>query len=330
MIIESALVALRNFDFTELTLHHIPGLFFEDIRIPREFQRQIDDSKLDPDTKPLTVADVMPYIPGECWIEFIQKINQNASEAAIEFVSHLIETEMLQYRSGVYMLPEGRPEPGDVNQLHPRSPLRALIRYIKEQTEWNTEASLVAKCLQCIGKKYSRPMPPLNWFFLLEYIGHASKFTDSTPAEQFEMRMQALTIASYQTAHSGSARNLIENYLQQSNANGMDLEETLLFLKLIPNICFGVTPRILAAYLQKTLKYLYEHSASSQFEKNCHFEQAISALAGIFELKCPVTESVDIVIDELCKFNEMLDGQWNVYGQYAKYLLKIPTKILID
>lgn len=325
-IIQCALLALRNFDFSELTLKHMPSLFYEQIHIPKEYQKQIEDSKSNAQLKPLTVADVLPYIPGECWIEFLQKINQNVIESAIEFVANSIETEMLQYRSGVYMLPEGRPEPNDMKQLHAKSPLRAIIRYIKEQSEWNTEPTLAVKCLQCISQKYSRPMPPLNWFFLIEYMNHASKFANSTAAEQFDMKMQALKIASNQTAHSGSARNLIENYLQQFDADVKDLDETIFLLKLVPNLCLGTTSRILAAFLKNTLTFLYQHSLSSHFEENCHFEQAIVALMSLFDQTQPTNENIDIVIDELGQFNELLDSEMRIYDRYADCLLKLSSE----
>lgn len=325
-IIQHALIALKNFDFTELTLKHIPTLFYEEIHIPKEFQKQIEDSKSNPDAVELTVVDVVPYIPGECWIEFLKKINQNAVEDAIEFVVHLIESEMLQYKSGVYMLPEGRPEPNDMKQLHARSPLRAIVKYIREQSDWNTEATLAVRCLQCIGNKYSRPMPPLNWFFLIEYINHGTKFSDSDASERFEMKMQALRIASNQTAHSGSARNIIENYLQQFDTNTKDMEEILLIVKLVPNICFGVVPRILASFLRNILDFLYQHSASTKFEENSHFEQSIQSLTELFELKCPAMENVDIVVDKLCRFNDIIDSDTKIYDRYVDCLLKLPSE----
>lgn len=63
-IIRSALLALRNFNFTELTLKHMPAVLYDSIRLPKEYQIQIAASHSDPDAKPLTAADVVPYVPG--------------------------------------------------------------------------------------------------------------------------------------------------------------------------------------------------------------------------------------------------------------------------
>lgn len=102
-IIRAAIRALKNFDFAELNLQYIPSLLFDNIKLPKEYQIQIGASQSDLNAAPLTAVDVVPYIPGEVWIELLKTINQNALDEAIEFVAHSIETEMSQYRSGVYI-----------------------------------------------------------------------------------------------------------------------------------------------------------------------------------------------------------------------------------
>lgn len=321
--IESALTALRNFDFAELTLKHIPLLYYEQIHIPKEYQKKLAAALDDPNSETLTVADVVPYIPGECWIQFLRHINQNAVEAALGFVKHLIETEMQQYRSGVYMLADGRPEPKELQHLHARSPLGAYTKYIRDQSERYDQSAIVIKCLHCVANKYSRPIPPMNWFFLIEYINHATKFVDSSYDDRFEMTKYALKITSNQIAHSGSAKNLIENYLQDFDVKTKELEEILAVLELIPTICDGVTPNILAKFLRDTLSFLFQLSASSHFEENCHFEQAIGAILQTFDKKCLKSENIDIVMDEIAKFNDLLDAQLKVKYTLNQFLLQL-------
>lgn len=167
-IVRVALRALKNYDFSELSLQHVPHILFDNIKLPREYQIQIAASHSDPNNAPLTAADVVPYVPGECLsIELFQNIKQSSLDDAVEFVNHLVETEMLQYRSGVYMLAEGRPEPKELQHLQANgrnSPLQAMIRFLCEQSEHKSKPTIAIKCLECVSKKMSRPIPPLNWY----------------------------------------------------------------------------------------------------------------------------------------------------------------------
>lgn len=310
--IEAAFMALRHFDFAELTLKHIPSIFYDQIHIPREYQKLVAASLNDPTAEALTVADVVPYIPGECWIQLLNCVKSNGRAAAHGFVKHLIDAEMTQYRSGIYMLADGRPEPKELVHLHDRSPLRAFVKYVRNQSEQYSESFTVAQCLECVAHKYPRPIPPMNWFFLIEYINHREKFTDSTPAIKFDMLKYALTIAANQIAHSGSAKNLVENYLRGFDVDAKDFEETRAILELVPALSDGVTSNIFAKFLRETLTFLFQLSSSSHFERNCHFEQAIEMISKVFEKKCLVQENVDIVIDEIIRFHELIEADAKV------------------
>lgn len=311
-IIVAALRALHNFEFTELSLQHMPSVLYDSIKLPKEYQIQIATSHSDPNNAPLTAADVVPFIPGDCWIELLKNVNQNALNETIELVVHLIENEMSQYRSGVYMLAEGRPEPKELQHLHARSPLRAMVKFICQQSEDKIETDTVIKCLECVSRKYSRPIPPLNWFFLIEYVNQSGVFENCNSDDQFKMKKYALTIAGNQIAHSGSAKTIVENYLQSFNASDKELDEIQMALDLVGKICDGVTPRILATFIRETLSFLHGLSASSHFEENCHFEVGLRAITKVFEKKCLVPENVDIISDEVCKFNDILPSDSKV------------------
>lgn len=305
-IIKSALYALRNFNFTELTLEHMPAMLYESIRLPKEYQIQIAASHSDPTAKPLTAANVVPYVPGNCWIELLRCINESALNDAIEFITFLIESEMSQYRSGVYMLPDGRPEPKELQHLHDRSPLRAMIKFLIAESADKIDFQTALKCLECVSKKYSRPIPPLNWFYLIEYINEGPKFEDFCEKNYIKMKKYALMIAGNQIAHSGSAKALIENYLQSFDINNKQSDEIQMVLEIVASISDGVSPQLLATFLHRTLTPVYNLSASSNFEDKCHFEMALTAIAKAFDKKCLITENIDILTDELCRFNDIL------------------------
>lgn len=302
-IIQTAFRALRNFDFSELTLQHLPIVFYENVKLPREYQLQIAASHSDPTNAPLTAADVVPYIPGECWIELLKHIDQDALVDAKEFVEELIETEMSQYRSGVYMLAEGRPEPKELQHLHVRSPLQAMVKFLYKQSEIKSEHTTARKCLECVARKFSRPIPPLNWFFLIEYINQGSEFESCSIDDQFEMKKYALKIAGNQIAHSGSAKTLVENYLQSFNASDKEFEEIEMALYLVSNVCASLPPRVLATFVHDTMDFLHGLSAYSNFEEGCHFEIGLKTIARVFDTKCLIAENIDIIADEICRFN---------------------------
>lgn len=305
-IIRSALYALRNFDFTELTLEHVPAIFYEGIRLPKEYQIQIAASHSDPNKPPLTAANVVPYVPGDCWIELIRCIHESALADAIKFVQFLIESEMSQYRSGVYMLPDGRPEPKELQHLHNRSPLRAMVKYLIVESTDKSDFQTALKCLECVAKKYSRPIPPLNWFYLIEYINEGAKFEGFREGDYIKMKKLALTIAANQIAHSGSAKALVENSLQSFTASNKQSDEIQIALEIVASICDGVSPPILATFLHRTMDFVYDLSASNNFEDKLPFKMALKALAKAFDKKCLVPENIDIVADELSRFNDIL------------------------
>lgn len=305
-VIKSALKALRNFNFTELSLEHMPAVLYENIRLPKEYQIQIAASHSDPDSAPLTAANVVPYVPGNCWIELLRCIDERAFDDAMDFIAFLIESEMSQYRSGVYMLADGRPEPKELQHLHDRSPLRAIVKFLIAESADKIDFQTALKCLECVSRKYSRPIPPLNWFYLIEYVNEGPKFEGFRDEDYVKMKKFALTIAANQIAHSGSAKALIENYLQSFDVNNKQNDEIQMALELVASVSDGVTPQILATFLHRSTAFAYNLSASSHFEEKCHFEIALDAIAKIYDRKCLIAENVDIVSDELCRFYDML------------------------
>lgn len=308
-IIASALNSLRNYDYTALQLKHMPKVYQENLRIPNEYQKVIEASKNS--DKPLTADDVVPYIPGECWIQFLDKINQNAIENAIELVSHLIEMEISQFRSGVYMLPEGRAEPNNLSQLHPQSQLRAIIKFCTQSTHQHSSYSntslLTLHCLRCISKKFTKPIPPVNCFFLIKFINVDTTEDEERIGLAFELKKTSLTIAANQIEHSGSARDLIENYLQNFKASDKSDDEILVVMDLLQQICNGATPRILADFLKNTFSFAFERSKSSYFEKGCLFMRLIRRVALVCENNCKIPENYDICVDEIVKYNNIIN-----------------------
>ena len=155
-VIQAALKALGNFDFSEMTLRQIPDVFRQNLVIPSEYRQSEDnaDSEL----------PLLPYVPGECWLQLIQNINPIACKYGAQLTSQFISKEISMYRGGVYVLPEGRLEPKNLNHLHRRSPLRSIISFLIEQStvlasgEQHSEQQMIMieMCLTSISVKFSK------------------------------------------------------------------------------------------------------------------------------------------------------------------------------
>ena len=73
----------------------------------------------------------------------------------------------------------------------------------------NSETDVLV--LKILSKKYTKPLPPLDWCFLQELI-HMRKF-----------RKFCINLASHQVILSGSARRLIENMIIVATENTTDV-----------------------------------------------------------------------------------------------------------
>ncbi|KAG4067715.1 hypothetical protein HA402_005487 [Bradysia odoriphaga] len=136
-VISSALAALQNFDYCGLALAQIPDIFRQNLAIPSAYIKNVSDAKT------IDAVDVLDYIPGQCWVQLIQKVNPSAMGSAADLVSHYIHNEIEAYRGGVYHLPEGKPEPNNLKQLHNRSPLALRCGIFDggvEETDWTESA----------------------------------------------------------------------------------------------------------------------------------------------------------------------------------------------
>lgn len=250
-IIVAALQALKQFDFNELPLIHIPDIFRQKLILPKEYTKTPIDAARDP-------AEVLPYIPGECWVQLMQYVNHSAIDAAAELVGHFIHKEINSFRSGAYILPENHPEPTNLSRLNQQSTLRAVVKYLlahAKNVSSDNELILMA-CLRSISMNFPKPIPPLNWFFLLDFMNGS-----------VEMKRLCLIIAANQLQQSGSAKNVIENYLTGFDAcSCIDPAEIEYALELLPKLVAAVEPGILKRFVVHIYSFAYTKSGD-KFEK---------------------------------------------------------------
>ncbi|XP_067631315.1 focadhesin [Eurosta solidaginis] len=300
-LVREALMALKNYEIgTLLAMRHIPMQFrVETVSgTRREFAggREVVDLQQE-------------MVPGEVWVHLLQKIRPECGAAAADLIAHHIYAEINGYRSGVYRLPEGKPEPRKLQGLFAQSPLRAIVNYLVGQSRFGdhvTEPHVVINALRAISKKFSKPIPPLDWCFLHCFF-HLS----------FEARKYCILIAKNQLLHSGTAKRLLENFLADFEPNCFE-EDLLLLFSLLPEIANGVSLQILKNFAEKIAIYSFKESQLIGFVEGCLFEKFIDSVKYVFLGKCDIPEVLDIFTLIVERYMDSMDLDSRLFERYTE------------
>lgn len=133
--------------------------------------------------------------------------------------------------------------------LPKQSILKALVQLVISQTTTKRSEKLVSEkvlvsALNVLGRRFSRPLPPLNWCFLFDLM-HQSE----------EIKVECLTIAAKQSTISGTAKRLIENFLV--NLDGNDLDDVNTALNALPLLCDGISTEV----FRTSLNFVFSQSS---------------------------------------------------------------------
>lgn len=310
-VVVASLAALKNFDFTDLPLLSLPPIYRQNLNLPSEFTKQAIDSG-DPDR---IADDFVPYIPGECWLQLIEKIQPVAIEAASDLVSHIIRKEIEAFRSGVYTLPEGHPEPNSLSRLSARSTLRALVRSLIHQST-RMDDRILEFSLRILAAPYPKPIPPLNWFFLLDFMGHSC-----------EIRMVCLRLAANQLVQSGSAKNLLENYLTEFRAESCSAIEV--------EHCFQLLPLLIGGGIAANVwRCVVENLLTFSWEQKGGFKMALQAFGAVMQKAGSsggsdlenVTVLAESVMSYLANIDDIVDDC--MFRMFMEMCSHVPTELL--
>lgn len=310
-LINSALEALKDYELGSLlTIRYLPEIFCKDVIANgggiREFTapngREVLDLRQD-------------MIPGECWVQLLQKIRPDCIGSAADLIAYFISNEISYYRSGIYRLPEGRPEPRKLQGLYSQSPLRAIISYLVNQANYDTQPSdseendtnlVITNALRSISKKFPKPIPPLDWSFLKIFFNIS-----------FETRKYCLMIANNQLIYSMSASNLMESFLAEFEPNCF--EEDLLFLfTILPDISSGISLTVLKNFLEKIVIYCFKESQLSSFTEGCLFEKFLESVKYVFQDKNELPEVVDLYTMIIERYMDSMDIDSRVFQRYTE------------
>ncbi|XP_019543595.3 uncharacterized protein LOC109414239 [Aedes albopictus] len=305
-VIVAALESLKSFAPDMMNIFQIPEIFRQGIPLPNE-----DDDTLD-----------AKLIPGDCWIQLIHFVNHSAIEAAGDLVAHHIHNEMQTYRGGIYLNPEGRPEPTSLRHLPKRSILAAVILHLinhggKQSTSDTTDIVLY-NLLRIVAKKYPKPIPPLNWCFLHDYFHHC-----------YEAKKYCLQIAIKQMPHSGTAKRIVENFLSEAVEADMEVEDVLVVMSYLDVITESVQSDIYKRFLHLALQFLLERSEENEANSGSPFVETVPHLRAAVTKKSYQNEEN---FEYLCEALENLFSRFIVktklFEEYLKVLSVLPSKHL--
>ncbi|XP_055379538.1 focadhesin [Condylostylus longicornis] len=296
-IIHEALKALAQFYLANLmSLKHIPVKF-----------KQINPSVLE---------DInMDQIPGECWIEVLQKIHPESKFDAADMLSQFIRDEINSFRSGIYHVPEGRSEPRTHKSLFTKSVLRAITNYLVQQARFGDnilDPSTITAALRAISKKFPKPIPPLDWSFLHIYL-----------QMNFETRKYCILIIKNQIHISGTAKRLFENVLIEFEPNCFE-EDLLLLFNIMPEFVQGVSLNVLKTFVEKITLYCFKESQLNGFVEGCLFEKLLESIRSVFISKCESTEILDIFTIIVERYMDAMDLESRLFERYTEAAAALP------
>ncbi|XP_058462057.1 focadhesin [Malaya genurostris] len=292
-VIVAALDALKCFPPESMNIFQIPEVFRQGIILPSD-----DDFTID-----------ARQIPGDCWVRLVQYINHSAIEEAGDLVAHYITIEMQSYRGGIYLTPPGRPEPPNLRYLPNKSILAAVVhclisRKIKQHS--NSDGLFLYNLLRILAKKLPKPIPPLDWCFLHEYIHNC-----------FEMKKCCLQIAIKQMPHSGTAKRLIENYMNEMIETDLAPEVVLVFFESLDIVTESVQTDIYKRFIHLGLQFLLECSENNELNGHDPFEKVTIYLKRIFSKSYQNEENFEY----LCETIENMFSRFTVDSEpFRKYI----------
>ncbi|XP_054010587.1 focadhesin isoform X1 [Hylaeus anthracinus] len=243
-VVESALGALRFYHLEHIPLKTLPEEFRSQLVLPAAYAGSSTEEAKKPE-------DILPYIPGSCWIAMLQKINKSALSAAGDLLISFATEEVNSFRSGIYVWPQG--EPRNYKYLPERSVIRTIGEYLRRSDKSNpNNHRIITECLRIFAHRYPKPLPNINWIFLDDTI-------DISP----EAKKYALSIGCHQAKISLSAKTFIQNYLltyKSVTDSNLILKnnEYLTLYTSFEDLCQAIQPNNIKLFLETTLEYVVD------------------------------------------------------------------------
>ncbi|XP_024935955.1 focadhesin isoform X2 [Cephus cinctus] len=262
-VIRASFEALSEYKLENMSLKSLPAEYRKDITLPPLYAKTPMEAARKPE-------DVLPYIPSECWIQMLDKMNSSILNSAGNLLIAFVKEEINAYSQSIYIC--GQREHNSFNYLPASSVVRAIGDYLRTFSSSSNkhQESTVIECLRIFAEKYPKPLPPGKCSFL------ENTMSISTTAKHY-----SIAIACHQAVISSSARTIIENHLATLTTESK-VESTSLFKEYLTlymnleDLCRGVPPNSLRPFLETSLNYTLEKAvldsekAVETFEKIMH------------------------------------------------------------
>uniref|UniRef100_A0A1B0GJP2 DUF3730 domain-containing protein n=2 Tax=Lutzomyia longipalpis TaxID=7200 RepID=A0A1B0GJP2_LUTLO len=239
---KEAFAALEMFPLHKVTLKEIPEQLRENLKLAKL-------AKLEHDVDPM---ETLTYIPGECWLQLLMKVNNASKGFAGDLIAAQIRMEIQEYHEISYNMPDGRKEPRDLSYLPPKSILQPIIQFVHQQAaipnpKESNNFNLI-HCMRILSQKFPKPIPPVNWSCLYEVFIRTRG-----------IRQYCVPVAISQSAISQTAKQFLCNYLENfkpsfTNNNCDEDEEIWAVVNKLPTLLNFIDPLLVREYIKKCFK----------------------------------------------------------------------------
>lgn len=313
-IIDAALRALASYSLENIPLKALPADFRCNLVLPAAYAK----TPIDADKKP---EDVLPYIPGTCWIQMLQKVNKMALSAAGDLLISFVANELNSFPSRIYVWPQG--EPQNFKYLPEKSVIRAVGEYLRRCNKSDSSNHrIITECLRILAHKYPKPLPNINWCFLKDTV-------DLSP----ETKEYTLSIASHHSTISLSAKTFVENYLlAYKSITDSDLmskqDEYRVFYSNLEDLCQALQPHTIKPFLETTLEYVIKKITVDDENSINLFQHIMSSYARTLQNQQVHDSNSTLFATILEKLLDKIDLTCNHFGSYFVAALELSPKHL--
>uniref|UniRef100_A0A336MUB9 CSON007591 protein n=1 Tax=Culicoides sonorensis TaxID=179676 RepID=A0A336MUB9_CULSO len=310
----AAIDTLAVFPRHLLLLDDIPELLKKGIKIEIKFD--------DPNKRELGLTSETQKIeleqdgiaPPEIWINLMENTYRQCIDNVSALIANFIADEIKEFRGGVYIVPENRPEPKDVKNLPEKCVLRAVIQFLLQQSRQQTaDDHIICGLLKALVPKFSKTLPPLDWKFLHEFFHNGT-----------EIKHNCIRILANQLTISKSAKEMIENYIRNFDVSNFQEEDIGILFEKLAELTESIDSAIYALFIQKSIKF-----AQSSDSSNILLEHILNSVSAVFvkngnDLKANMKQLCDIIEETLISV-ETTD---ETFYKFVKLIKCLPLKFL--
>lgn len=212
-LIQGIFNALKEFPYETMRFIRFPVMFREKVKLPKSHLSNVTEAEY---------MESFPYVPGECWVEMLDRVPKQALKFIPTFIGKFIDLELQSLRGLANEPLEGRHEPKTITGVQPKSILKALLNYLVAETRNDFEETehVRAAIVRCLSLGFSKPLPQFDWSFLAQVYERT-----------LELRKDCLRIICRQVENSLSARTFLERYLEDEDVRECGLPRILILME---------------------------------------------------------------------------------------------------